>query len=275
MKKSIQSTEWLILLFFYAIVFALEHTIMSDVRHGDPIHIWVMISVTVTVWFAYMLYFWRMDLSGFLKRILIAVPFALTFATFVVIITGTLASSAFALSVYLFLLYKTPNWKQHFSVTLILAFILALALKCSYAMLDSLNPEEVSIYHNFFHMPSVVVVGFFYAIYLRKVKEGRIADLREVLVRTLKSAGAFCLYFAVWLAFQELTERYQISLPMNLVLSSVLTIVFLVAIYLLNLMPVERNRKTKRRSELGELQRELDDFYLKKHGQSDRDQIRP
>jgi hypothetical protein len=255
-----RSTEWLVFLFFWAIVFAVEHTILSDVRYGDPTRIWVMICVTVILWFSYMLYLWRADLAGFLKRVLIAIPFALIFAIFVIIVTRTLAISVFALSVYLFLLYKTPSWKQHFSVTLILASILAVALKFSYAVLDSLITKEMSIYRNFFPMASIVFIGFFYGLYLLKVKDGETVDLRAVLIRTLKSAGAFCLYFAVWLTLQEFSKRYRISLSINLIVSGVLTIVFLVICYLFDLMPIERKKK---KSKLDELQSQLNDVYLK------------
>ena len=111
-----RSTEWLVFVLFWAIVFAIERTILSDVRYGDPIEIWVMGCVTVIFSLGLMLYLWRPDLSGFLKRVLIAIPFALLFAVFMIMLTGTLATSVFALPVYLFLLYKTPSWKQHFSI---------------------------------------------------------------------------------------------------------------------------------------------------------------
>jgi hypothetical protein len=259
MKKS---TEWLVFLLFYAIVFAIEHTILSDVRYGNPIRIWVMVCVTVTFWLGYMFYLWRPDLAGFLKRVLIAIPFALIFAIFVIIVTRTLAISVSALSVYLFLLYKTTSWKQHFSVTLILASILVVALKFSFAVLDSPITKEMSIYGYFFYMASILFVGAFYGIYLQKVKDCETIDLRPVLVRTLKSAGAFCLYFAVWLTFQVFSMRYRISLSINLIVSGVLTIVFLTTIYLLDLFPIERKKK---KSKLNELQSQLNNVYLKEY----------
>jgi len=255
-----RSTEWLVFLFFWAIVFAVEHTILSDVRYGDPTRIWVMICVTVILWFSYMLYLWRADLAGFLKRVLIAIPFALIFAIFVIIVTRTLAVSVFALSVYLFLLYKTPSWKQHFSVTLILASILAVALKFSYAILNPPIPQEMSIYRNFFHLVSIVFVVFFYGTYLRKVKDGETVDLRVILIRMLKFITAFSLYTAAWLTLQHFGERYRISLSTDSIISGVLLIVFLVICYLFDLMPIERKKK---KSKLGELQSQLNDVYLK------------
>lgn len=265
-----RSTEWLVLLLFWVIVFAIERTILSDVRYGDPIRIWVMVCVTVTFWLGYMLYWWRADLSGFLKRVLIAIPFALLFAVFMIILTRTLAISVFALSVYLFLLYKTPSWKQHFSITLVLASILAVALKFSYAILNPLIPQEMSIYRNFFYMVSIVFVVFFYGIYLRKVKDGETVDLHVILTRMLKFITAFSLYTAAWLTLQQFGERYGISLSTNLMISSVLTIVFLVAIYLFNLMPIERKKK---KSKLGELKSQLNDFYIEEREKSSGDQI--
>ena len=266
-----RSTEWLVLVFFWAIVFAIERTILSDVRYGDPIEIWVMGSVTVIFSLGLMLYLWRPDLSGFLKRVLVAIPFALLFAVFMIILTGTLATSVFALSVYLFLLYKTPNWKQHFSVTLILASILAVALKFSYAMLNPLIPKEVSIYRNFFHMVSIVFVVFFYGSYLRKVKDGETVNLRVILIRMVKFITVFSLYTAAWLSLQHLSNRYRISLSINLIVSSVLTIVFLAIIYLFDLMPIERKKKTKKKSKLDELQSQLNNVYLKERGKSSSD----
>lgn len=260
-----ESTEWLVFLLFYTIVFAVEHTILSDVRHGDPIRIWVMISVTVILWFSYMSYLWRADLAGFLKRVFVAVPFALIFAVFMIIVTKTLAGAFFALSVYLFLLYKTPSWKQHFSVTLILASILAVALKFSYAMLNPLIPQEMWLYRNLFPIVSIVFVGFFYGLYLRKVKDGETVDLRAIFIRILKFIAVFSLYSAVWLTLQEFGERNRISLPMNLMVSGVLTIVFLVICYLFDLMPIERKKK---KSKLNELQSQLNDVYLKEREKS-------
>jgi hypothetical protein len=263
-----RSTEWLVLLLFWAIVFAIERTILSDVRHGDPIRIWVMICVTVTFWLGYMLYLWRPDISGFLKRVLIAIPFALLFAVFMIILTRTLAISVSALSVYLFLTYKTPSWKQHFSVTLILASILAVALKFSYAILNPLIPQEMSIYRNFFYMVSIVFVVFFYGVYLRKVKDGETVDLRVILIRMLKFITAFSLYTAAWLTLEQFSERDRISLPVNLMVSGVLTIAFLAIIYLFDLMPIERKKK---KSKLDELQSQLNDVYLKEREKSSSD----
>ena len=256
-----RSTEWLVFLLFWAIVFAIERTILSDTRHGDPIRIWVMICVTVIFWLGLMLYLWRADLSGFLKRVLIAVPFASIFAVFMIILTGTLAISVFALSVYLFLLYKTPSWKQHFSVTLILASILAVALKFSYAILNPHVPQEISIYRTLFPTISIVFIGFFYGLYIRKVKDGETINLHSMFVRMLKFIAAFGLYFAGWLAFQVLGERQQISLLISLMVSGVLTIVFLVICYLFDLFPIERKKKIKTESKLSELQDELTDLY--------------
>lgn len=261
-----ESTEWLVFLLFYAIVFAVEHTILSDVRFGDPVYLWVTICVTVIFWLGYMSYLWRTDLAGFLKRLLIAIPFALLFAVFMIMVTGTLVSVLFGgLPVYLFLLCKTPSWKQHFSVTLILASILAVALKFSYAVLDPHIPQEMSLYGNLFPWVSIVFIVFFYGLYMRKVSDGKTVDLRAVLVRTLKSAGAFCLYFAVWLTLQEFGERYRISLPINLTVSGALTIVFLVICYLFDLFPIERKKK---KSKLDELQSQLNDVYLKERKKS-------
>jgi len=260
-----RSTEWLVFLLFWAIVFAIERTILSDVRYGDPIRIWVMVCVTVIFWLGYMLYWWRADLSGFLKRVLIAIPFALLFAVFLIILTGTLAISFFAISVYFFLTYKTPSWKQHFSVTLILASILAVALKFSYAILNPLIPQEMSIYRNFFYMVSIVFVVFFYGIYLRKVKDGETVDLRVILIRMLKFITVFSLYTAAWLTLQQFGERYGISLSINSIVSCVLTIVFLGICYLFDILPIERKKK---KSKLDELQSQLNDVYLKEREKS-------
>jgi len=253
-----RSTEWLMFLLFWAIVFAIEHTILSDVRYDDPVHFGVRICVMVTFCLGYMLYLWRADLSGFLKRVLIAVPFALIFAIFLIIVTGDLALLFSGLSIYLFLLYKTPSWKQHFSVTLILASILVLALKFSYAILNPLIPQEMWLYRNLFPMVSIVFVVFFGGSYLQKVKEGKTVDLRVILIRMLKFITAFSLYTAAWLTLQQFGERYRISLSINLTVSGVFTIAFLAIIYLFDLMPIERKK-----SKLDELKSQLNDVYLK------------
>ena len=268
-----RSTEWLVFVLFWAIVFAIEHTILSDVRYDDPVHFGVRMCVMVTFCLGYMLYLWRADLSGFLKRVLIAVPFALIFAIFLIIVTGDLALLFSGLSIYLFLLYKTPSWKQHFSVTLILASILVIALKFSYAILNPLIPQEMSIYRNFFYMVSIVFVVFFWGSYLQKVKEGKTVDLRVILTRMFKFITAFSFYTAAWLTLQQFGERYRISLSINLIVSGVLTIVFLVTIYLFNLMPIERKKKTKKKSKLGELKSQLNDFYIEEREKSSGDQI--
>ncbi len=260
-----RATEWLVFVLFWAIVFAIERTILSDVRYGDPIEIWVMGCVTVIFSLGLMLYLWRPDLSGFLKRVLIAIPFALLFAVFMIMLTGTLATSVFALPVYLFLLYKTPSWKQHLSVTLILASILAVALKFSYAILNPLIPQEMSIYRNFFYMVSIVFVVFSYGVYLRKVKDGETVDLRVILIRMLKFITAFSLYTAAWLTLQQFDERYRISLSTNSIISGVLTIVFLGICYLFDILPIERKKK---KSKLDELQNQLSNFYLEEREKS-------
>lgn len=264
-----RSTEWLVFLLFWAIIFTIERTILSDVRYGDPIRIWVIICVTVSFWLGLMLYLWRADLSGFLKRVLIAIPFAILFAIFLIMLTGTFAISVFALSVYLFLLYKTPSWKQHFSVTLILASILALALKFSYAILNPLIPQEMSIYRNFFYIVSIVFVVFFYGVYLRRVKDGKNVDLRVILIRMLKFITAFSVYIVSWLTLQKFGECYRFSISVDWIISGALTIVFLAIVYYFDLMPTERTKKKKtKKTKLDELQSQLNIVYMKEREKS-------
>ena len=254
-----RSTEWLVLLLFFALVCATEYILQSvyHIRYSDPIHRWVRICVTGTFWLGFMLYLWRADLPGFLKRVLIAVPFALIFAIFMQLMgPGVL----FGLPVYLLLLYKTPSWKQHFSVVLVLASILTITLKFSYAVLNPHILQEMSSYGWLFPAVSIVFIGFFYGSYLQKVKDGETVDLRAILIRMCKFIVVFSLYSVAYVTLQELGERYRISLPINLIVSGVLTIVFLAIIYLFDLMPIERKKK---KSKLDELKSQLNDVYLK------------
>ena len=274
MKKK-ESTEWLWFFSVYATVWITEYILRSvyHFRGDDPIYRRVAMCVVAIFILGYMFYLWRADLAGFLKRVLIAVPFALTFAIFMIMVTRTLVSILFGLPMYGLLLFKTPSWKQHFSVTLILASILAVALKFSYAMLNPPIPQETSIYRNFFHMASIVFAAFFYGIYLRRVRECKTVDLRGVLIRTLKSGIAFSLYTVAWLTLQQFDESYQISLPTNLTISSVLLIVFLAIVYYFDLMPIERKKKTKKKSKLDELKSQLNDFYIEERKKSSGDQM--
>lgn len=269
MKKK-ESTEWLWFFSVYATVWITEYILRSvyHFRGDDPIYRRVAMCVVAIFILGYMFYLWRADLAGFLKRVLIAVPFALTFAIFMIMVTRTLVSILFGLPMYGLLLFKTPSWKQHFSVTLVLASILVVALKFSYSMLNPLIPQEMWLYQNFFPMVSIVFIGFFYGLYLRKVGDGETIDLHAIFIRILKFVAVFSFYTAAWLTLQQFDERYRISLSTNLIASGVLTIVFLVICYLFDLFPIERKKKTKKKSKLDELQSQLNDVYLKEREKS-------
>ncbi len=257
MKKS---SEWLLFLSFYTTMCVAEYLLFSvyHVRYGDPIHIGVGVCITVIFCMGFMLYLWRSDIAGFLKRVLIAVPFALIFAIFIILVNRSLVCAVFGLLIYLLLLFKTPSWKQHFSVTLALASILVIVLKFLYAVLDPLIPQYVWLLGGI----SIVFLGFFYCLYVRKVIDGETIDLRVIFFRILKFTVAFGLYLATCFIFEEvIAKHYSIGLKVSLAVTGILTIVFLAVVYFFDLLPIERKRK---KSKLGELQSQLNDVYRKK-----------
>lgn len=267
MKETTESMQWLCFLAIYGILFAVDYILGSvfHLRYKDLAYHLTFVCIMIAASFGYLLYLWRTDLPGFLKRIFIAVPFALLYAAFVIIITKALVGSVFALTVYFFLLYKTPSWKQHFSITLACAFTLSLALKFSSEIITSPDKYGVSFYWEVIPIAIIIFIVYFYGSYLRKVQNGGTICLRPIFIRIFKFTCAFCIYFATWLALQRFCKYHQVSLPVNLVVSSVLTIAFLVICYLFDLMLIERKKK---KSKLGELQNQLNNFYLKENEKS-------
>jgi hypothetical protein len=256
-----RSTEWLVLLLFYAVAHTNDYILWSvyHVRYEEPIYRWITICVATIFWLAYMLYLWRGDLAGFLKRIFIAIPFALMFAIFMMLTTGSLIYAVFGLSIYLFLLFKTSNWKQHFYVTLLLASILVIALKLS-TVIGPYIPQKLSIYRSFLPAISIVFCGFFYGAYIQKVKNSEIVVLYAILIRILKSVIVFSLYIVAWFTLENFRRRHLMSLSISFAVLSILSIVFLWVLCVFNLLPVEQKKKN---SKLSKLQSELNEFYLK------------
>ena len=268
--------EWLYFFSFWVTMWIADYVLRSvyNFKYGSPTHGWTAVCITIIFFLGYLFYLWRANLSEFLKRCFIAIPFVVTFTIFLKIIgVKNPIYLLYGLGVYNFLLFKTPSWKQHFSVVLSLVFILAIALKFSDAVLDKFIPQGIQPYQMWFPFICILFAAFFYGLYMRKVENDEAIVLRAIFIRILKFTAVFGLYWAAWVTLEIIVERYQISLPISLTVSGVLAAVFFAIVYLFDLMPVERKKKTNKKSKLGELQSELNDFCQEEREKSSGSQM--
>ena len=117
--------------------------------------------------------------------------------------------------------------------TSVLASVLAVALKFSHSVLNPHIPQQMYLYRCLFPWISIVFIGFFYGLYMRKVLDGETVDLRAIFLRILKFVAVFGVYSAAWLTLEIIAKRYHISFPVSFTVSAMLGIIFIVIVYLL------------------------------------------
>ena len=259
-----ESTSLKLYLFIVATIFIVNyiiHLIYPSVKASDLIFWWSGQCVITVFLLGYVLHSWKSDISEFLKRIRVTIPFALVFLIFIRITGhGSLRSIFAGLFVCILLLFKTPNWKRHFTAILIPVIISVILLKFLVIPLHNLDmPAEGSFLMTTFYVACFVPIVSFLSLYMSKLEPAETPHLKPILVRTIKFTIASEIFFATFLVLDDIGNKKGLSLSFQLVINSLLAICFLVICYVFDLSLIERKKKKNRSSEL---QKELNDFYL-------------
>jgi hypothetical protein len=95
---------------------------------------------------------------------------------------------------------------------------------------------------------------------MHKIDHGETPLLRVVLVKSLKLSLVVSSYFAAFLFVDDIARAYGASFRIQFLSTCSISIVFLVTLYALRLFPWQGERRMKKKTKLGELQSELDDY---------------
>jgi len=263
MKKKTILIVYSLLLFVTIFVFEAVAKRLDPGWGNNPIERLSGMYIGVIFYFGYVLYSWKSNLSEFLKRFSISIPFAMMFSVFIKVLVydiylSTLAGMFFSI----LLLLKTPNWKKHIVVILIAS--------CMYSIFGTLflrlsNPwDELQV--NSFAIEGFAFLGFvlihsFLLLYLGEIViEERIPDLKPISIRSLKFSIAFSLFFFVYFVL-NINDRLSLPFPIQLLVNTLLSILFIVIAYKFDFL-LERKKWPKKRNRIDELRSELNEFYL-------------
>lgn len=126
--------------------------------------------------------------------------------------------------IFLFLVIKAGNWKQHFFITLMTAVIFTFLL--AYLRHGDLNEYKVYVIFGF-----AWPFGIFYTAYLCAVDSQKAIELRPLLRKAIKFAGATFLLLSLFLISHNLCRHYQISFAISFTISVLLSLCFLGVCY--------------------------------------------
>ena len=243
--------------------------IYPPAKDNEQISYWARMCVIALFLLGYLLYSWKSNMSEFLKRLLLAVPFALMLSIFikimrfpsrVIIVVGLLT--------YILLLFKTPNWKQHFSAILIPASIFIIVSKFVLSPLPDLDkPMSSALLRAIFSIACIMPILCFFSLYMYKLVYTDTLNLRVILIRAVKSSIAVILFCAIFFILNAICDQLGISFLIQFMAYSVLTIFFLVIVHIFDLSLIEREKKKNR---ISELQKELNDSYLEERAKTKR-----
>ena len=134
MKKDSKLVAWY--LFLLGVIYIVNYFIKTFIRPSEPnasIYYKSGAFVVICSLLGYILYAWKCDFPELLKRFARAIPFALLFSVLVQTLEiARFWAVALGIMLCLVLLFKTPNWRQHFFAILIPAYLFII---CSFLKL--------------------------------------------------------------------------------------------------------------------------------------------
>jgi len=243
MKKKTIFIVYSLLLFVTIIVFETLAKRLDSEWGNNPIEKLSGMYIAVIFYLGYALYLWQFNLSAFLKRFSISIPFAMAFSIFIKVLGYDIYLSTLAgMFCSILLLLKTTNWKKHFVVILVAS--------CVYSLFETLffsysgELKIISFATEGFILLGLVLPFSFLLLYLPKiVKEERIPDLKAIFIRSLKFSVALSLFFFVYLV---LDERLSLPFSAQLLVNTLLSILFLVIVYKFDLLLIERKKMSEK-----------------------------
>ena len=264
MKKKTIFIAYSLLLFVTIAVFETVAKRLDPGWGNNPIEQLSGMYIGVIFYLGYVLYSWKSNLSEFLKRFSISIPFAMMFSVFIKVLgydiyLSTLAGMFFSIM----LLLKTSNWRKHIVVILIASCVSGIFLPLLFRPPNSWDELQVNSFAiEGFQFLGLVLIHSFLLLYLAKiVKEERIPDLKAIFIRSLKFSVALSLFFYVSLVL-NFHDRLSLPFPIQLLVNTLLSILFIVIAYKFDLLLIERKKWPKKRNKIDELRSELNEFYL-------------
>ena len=256
------------LLFYFSIVLTIYvvnyiiSIIHPSAKGNDPIFWWSGQCVIALFLLGYVRFSWKSNMAELLKRVRFAIPLALIVSIFTIIMRfDSFIGMTAGLFTFILLLFKTSNCKQHFSVIMTLALASVIMLK----FLQILFPADggqmtYPLLRSTLLLACCLPILNFLSLYMSKLLKAETPALRPILVRTVKFSIVVSLFFAIFLILSDIGDERGISLPIQILVSSLLSIFFLVICYIFDLSLIERKKKPK--NIINELHEELEDFYL-------------
>lgn len=205
-----------------AIVWFYKH---QGISYGDPISFG-----TVCLFFIlYLLWRWKNKIE-LIKQCILAAPFAILLTiVFKIIGFKTIISLYSGIALFLFLLVKAENRKQHFILTLTVASVLVgliTALK-----LLGWNLYNISIYKIYIALGCTLPLLSFYTAYLAAVNVRKNIEIRPLLSKSIVFAGVAFLLFVLFTISHMLCRQYHLGLVIPFIISVLLSLGFLWVCY--------------------------------------------
>lgn len=212
---------------------------------NNPIERLFDMYIAVLFYLGYVLYLWKFKLSEFLKRLSLAIPFALMFSVFVKLLGHDIYWSTLAgMFCSVMLLLKTTNWKKHFVVILTASCVFSIFGTLFFSYSGEL--QVISFAYQGFILLCLVLTFSFLLLYLAKiVKEERVPDLKAIFIRSLKFSIALSLCFFVYLIL-NFDERLSLPFSAQLLVNTLLAILLLVVCYRFDLLLIERKELSEK-----------------------------
>ncbi len=211
----------------------------------------------------HVLYAWKSNLSELFKRALFAVPFALIFSVLAYFVWGKYFWSIMLGAIlFLFLLLKAQNWKQHFFVILIPAYLCLPFLKYLWMPFPEsqnmmyLYSRSVLIFSGF------IILYSFTAHYLTKLEQTESPDLKNIFIRSMKFNIAVILSFFSYLLVDYISNQLHVDFTVQLSVNILLSILYLAIFYRYDLFLDENSGRLKKENKIKKLENELHEFYM-------------
>jgi hypothetical protein len=227
MTKKTTLTIYSLLLYVTIVAFGIVAKKMDPEWGNSPIQRLSGMYIAVIFYWGYALYLWKFNLPAFLKRLSISIPFATMFSVFIAVLGYDLYLSTLAgMFCSIMLLLRTTNWKKHFIVTLVSS--------CASSILGTLHLYRSGLgiisYATFF---GFMLINSFLLLYLAKiVKDGKIPNLKDLFIRSLKFSCALSLLLCIYLVLNfNLYNRLELSFPVQLLANTLLSILFVAVTY--------------------------------------------
>jgi len=244
MKKKTIFIIYSLILFVTIIIFETVAKRLYPKWGNNPIEQLSGMYIAVIFYLGYILYSWKSNLSGFLNRLSISVPFGMMFSVFIMVLGYDIYWSTLAgMFCSLLLLLKTTNWKKHFVIIMVSSCLCGIFGTLFFSYSGEL--QVISFAKQGLLLMGVVLIHSFLLLYLAKtVKEEKIPDVKVIFIRSLKFSVALSLFFFVYLVlnfYDRLSLPFSVQLPVN----TLLAILFIAIAYKFDLFLIEQKKLSK------------------------------